>query len=447
MTRTSSVPHPFTRLATALAAGFALLTLSGCKLAEVFNMSGPQSTMITGGPVAKSQWDLFMVTVYVTMFIFIVTGAVLAYAQIKFRARSEADEHAAPPAEAGHGNPLVEIGLIAGSVALLVIIAIPTVQGIWYSHDVQEEDKAGAIEITATGYQWWFRFEYHNEMVQLPNNAGEAPLVTGNELVVPAGVAVRVNLRTIDVIHSFWIPKLAGKVDMIPNRANHLWFKADKPGYFYGQCAEYCGESHAIMKFRVIALSQEDYAKWLDNQKQSARTVTAQSLAAEAATPRVQFASLKETGPGSTIGSSPEFDANPFAGWQAKQQVEPGENAALINEGRKLFQAKQCVNCHTVRGHEGGGVTAPDLTHIGARTSLAAGVLENSAERLHQWLKDPEYFKPGNKMYHGVGRMQGYLKLDEDGRTMKDASGNLVRNITLTDAEIDALVAYLHSLK
>jgi cytochrome c oxidase subunit 2 len=161
----------------------------------------------------------------------------------------------------------------------------------------------------------------------------------------------------------------------------------------------------------------------------------------------VQFASLKETGPGSTLGSSPEFDANPFAGWQAKQKVEAGENAALINEGRKLFAANQCVNCHTIRGHEGGGVTAPDLTHIGSRTSIAAGVLDNSAERLHQWLKDPEYFKPGNKMYHGVGRMQGYLKLDEDGRPMKDANGNLVRNISLTDAEIDALVAYLHSLK
>ena len=124
MTRTPSALRPFSRLATAVAAGAALLTLSGCKLAEVFNLSGPQSTMVTAGPVAKSQWDLFMVTVYVTMFIFVVTGSVLAYAQIKFRAKSKADESAEPPAEAGHGNPLVEIGLIAGSVALLVIIAI-----------------------------------------------------------------------------------------------------------------------------------------------------------------------------------------------------------------------------------------------------------------------------------------------------------------------------------
>lgn len=430
MTRLPTHFRNVTRLLTTIAAGLGLLLLSGCKLAEVFNMSGPQSTMVTAGPVAKTQWDLFMVTVYVTTFIFIVTGAVLAYAQIKFRAKSEADEHAEPPAEAGHGNPLVEIGLIAGSVALLVIIAIPTVQGIWYTHDVQEEDKGSAIEVNAIGYQWWFKFEYPNELMPLPGG-GEAPLVTGNELVVPAGVAVRVNLRTVDVIHSFWIPKLAGKVDMMPNRANHLWFKADKPGYFYGQCAEYCGESHAIMKFRVIALAPEDYSKWLANQKQAARSVTAQGLAEAASTPRVEFASLKETTPGSTFGGSPEFDANPFAGWQAKQEIEKGENASLINTGRKLFADKTCITCHTVRGHEGIGITGPDLTHVGSRTSIAAGVLENSAERMHQWIKDPNYFKPGNKMYHG-----GYI----DVQTKQP-------KFTLTDAEIDALVAYLHSLK
>jgi cytochrome c oxidase subunit II len=432
MTRTRSATRPLLRYTAVLAAGLALLLLSGCKLAEVFSLSGPQSTMVTAGPVAKTQWDLFMVTVYVTTFIFVITGAVLAYAQIKFRAKSEADEHAEVPAEAGHGNPFVEIGLIAGSVALLVIIAIPTVQGIWYTHDVPEAEKGSAIEINATGYQWWFKFEYPSEMVAQPFG-GEAPLVTGNELVVPAGTPVRVNLRTIDVIHSFWIPKLAGKVDMMPNRANHLWFKADKPGYFYGQCAEYCGESHAIMKFRVIALSPSDYVKWVENQKQAARTVTAQSLAAATVNeqPKATFAGLTNTTPGSTFGSSPQFDVDPFAGWKAKQQLEAGEDAGLIATGRKLFAEKTCITCHTVRGHEGIGITGPDLTHIGARTSIAAGVLENSAERLHQWIKDPEFFKPGNKMYHG-----GYVDV-----TTGQAK------FTLTDAEIDALVAYLHSLK
>ncbi len=431
MTRLRSALRQISRVTAALTGGFALLLLSGCnKVHQVFSLSGPQSTMVTAGPVAERQWDLFMITVYVCTFIFIVVGAVLAYAQIKFRAKSEADEHAAPPAEAGHGNPFVEIGLIAGSVALLVIIAIPTVRDIWYTHDVPEDEKVGAMDVTATGYQWWFKFDYPTEMVKLPSG-GEAPLSTGNELVVPAGIPVRVQLRTVDVIHSFWIPKLAGKVDMMPNRGNFLWFKADKPGYYYGQCAEYCGESHAIMKFRVIALSGADYVKWLDNQKKSARTVTAQSLADEANVPHFKFASLKDVGRNSTLSGSPDFDADPFAAWQKMQAPETGESAQLIAAGRKNFSDKTCITCHTVRGHEGIGIAGPELTHVGARSSIAAGVLENTSERLHQWIKDPAYFKPGNKMYHG-----GYIDV---------TTGQ--PKFTLNDAEIDTIVAYLHSLK
>lgn len=439
MTRPRLVYRKVLRLTTATLAGLSLALLSGCKLAEVFSLSGPQSTMVTAGPVAKSQWDLFMVTVYVTTFIFIVVGAVLAYAQIKFRAKSEADEHAAPPPQ-GHGNPFVEIGLIAASVFLLVIIAIPTLKGIWYTHDVPEAEKANAMEVTATGYQWWFKFEYPSELVKLPGG-GEAPLVTGNELVVPAGIPIRVQLRTIDVIHSFWIPKLAGKVDMMPNRGNFIWFKADRPGYYYGQCAEYCGESHAIMRFRVIALSAPDYAKWLENQKQSARTVTAQSLAEAAAVPHVQFASMKPES-GAALAGSAEFDADPLGAWRRMQQPEAGEDARLIAAGRKLFSDKTCVKCHTVRGHEGIGITGPDLTRVGARSTIAAGVLENTPERMRDWIRDPNHFKPGNKMYMGIGGMTGYM--------VPNDKGEMVPNIVLDEdhkGEITALVAYLHSLK
>lgn len=432
MTRTRSVSRLFLRLSALALASTALALLTGCE--KVFSLHGPQSTMVVHGPVARAQWDLFMVIVYVTTFIFVVVGSVLAYAQIKFRAKSSADEHAEPPAQS-HGNPLIEIGLIAASVALLVIIAIPTLKNIWYTHDVPEEERANAMEITATGYQWWFRFEYTGETMKLPSG-GEGPLVTGNELVIPAGVPVRIHVRTIDVIHSFWVPKLAGKVDMIPNRPNFLWLKADQPGYFYGQCAEYCGASHAIMRFRVIALSPADYVKWLDNQKNPARTATAAAIQREDEKIRVQFAALPApantaVGPHSTLAASPEFDADPLAGWKAKQQPNAGENAALIAQGRKLFQEKTCISCHTVRGHEGIGITGPDLTHVGSRTTIAAGVLENTPERMHQWLKDPEYFKPGNKMFNG-----GYV----DAATRQ-------RLITLNDQEIDALVAYLQSLK
>jgi len=431
MTRIRFDHRPFSRATRALVAGLGLVLLSSCKLADVFSLSGNQSTMLTAGPVAKAQWDLFMVTVYVCTFIFIVVGAILAYAQIKFRARSESDEHAEPPPEA-HGNPLVEIGLIAASVALLVIIAIPTLRDIWYTHDVPEDEKGNAMEVVATGNQWWFKFEYPSELVKLPNG-GEAPLVTGNELVVPSGIPVRVQLRTIDVIHSFWIPKLAGKVDMMPNRANFLWFKADKPGYFYGQCAEFCGESHAIMRFRVIALSPRDYAQWLENQKAPARTVTPALLAdAVDRSARVQFAAMKRN-PGEALSASPAFDADPLNAWREMQHPDVGENAQLIATGRQLFAAKTCVSCHNIRGHEGVGISGPDLTRVGARSTIAAGVLENTHERMHAWIKNPNHFKPGNKMWFG-----GYNVKDGD---------NWKPNFTMNDQEIDALVAYLHSLK
>jgi cytochrome c oxidase subunit 2 len=449
MTRTRPDQRKVFRFVVLFLAGLALVALTGCKpvefIKQVFSLSGPQSTMVTDGPVAERQWDLFMITVWVTTFIFVIVGAVLAYAQFKFHAKDEAAEKSEPPPQ-GHGNPLIEIGLIAASVALLVIIAIPTVRDIWYTHDVPEAEKANAIDVTATGYQWWFKFEYNHPdaVVKLPGG-GEAPLVTGNELVVPAGRPIRVHLRTIDVIHSFWIPKLAGKVDMMPNRPNFLWFKADRPGYFYGQCAEYCGESHAIMKFRVIALAQPDYDKWLANQKEPARSVTAASAAA-AETPRVQFAAFNVSD-GSAYAGSPEFDANPFAAWQKLQQPEATENAALVARGRQLFKEKTCVNCHTVRGHDGSGITGPDLTRIGSRSTIAAGVLENSDERLHAWLKNPDFFKPGNKMAYGIGGMAGYYKLDEKNQVVYGADGEPVRNITLTDDDINALVAYLHSLK
>ncbi len=408
--------------------GLAFALLSGCKY---LNLHGRQSTFEPAGPVAKRQLDLFMTTVYVTSFVFAVVGSILAYAMIRFRARGQ-DTKAKMPHQS-HGNPLIEIGLIVASFTLLAIIAVPTLRCIWFQHDVPEEEKANAMDVTATGYQWWFKFDYDKETVNLPDGKNGPVLSTGNELVIPASVPIRVHLRTADVIHSFWIPKLAGKVDMIPNRPNFLWFKTEKPGYYYGQCAEYCGDSHATMRFRVIALSPSKYIKWLDNQKKPARAMAT----TESSKIHIKSASFKprssDTGPGSTLSGSKTFDADPFAAWKEKQTVTAGENPDLIAQGRKLFSEKTCISCHTVRGHEGIGVTGPELTHVGSRSTIAAGVLENTPERMHQWIKDPSYFKPGNKMYFG-----GYYV--QQGKEWK-------QNFHLDDKEIDAMVAYLQSLK
>lgn len=398
-------------------------------------LSGPQSTFDTQGPVAKAQLNVFYVTLWVTGITFVIVASIMAYAMLKFRARKTDDLKAATPHQ-GHGNPLIELSLIGLSVLALVFIAVPTLKAIWYSYDVPEAEQATAYEVTATGLQWWFKFEYPKEQID-----GAGSLFTANELVIPAGRPVRVNLRTNDVIHSFWVPKLAGKVDMIPNRGNHLWLKADAPGYFWGQCAEYCGEDHAVMRFRVIALNETDFAAWVAHQKSAARIVAADAVAGEPAAPYV-FNNPGRNAP----GYSAAFDSDPFGGWKKQQLVEAGESPAAIAEGRHLFQQKGCVTCHTVRGHEGMGVTAPDLTHVGARTTIAAGVLENTKENLHRWITHPNEVKPGNKMYVGVPTgggnvMTGYMTIDPE---TGDATGT---HITVSDTEARALVAYLHSLK
>ena len=419
-------PVPFLRRFAATGALLTLPLLFGGWL------SGPQSTFDVKGPVARTQLDVFYVTVWVTMIIFVIVASILAYATIKFRARGPIDKNSPVP-DQGHGNPFVELGLIGASIGALVFIAVPTLKAIWYTYDVPEEQRANAYEVTARGLQWWFQFEYPAEQID-----GSGQLVTGNELVIPAGRPVRINLRTSDVIHAFWVPKLGGKVDMMPNRGNHLWLQADEPGYFWGQCAEYCGESHAVMRFRVIALGAEDFAAWVENQKKPARTVAPADDAPKAAYASYDMTPKKRNAPGYTA----EFDADPLAAWTALHFPDKDENAALVAQGRALFKEKNCITCHSVRGHEGIGVNAPDLTHFGSRSTVAAGLLENNKSNLHRWIVEPNNVKPGNKMYMGVNGMAGYMEMDPATKTM---TGKV--HIAVNDTEARAMVEYLHSLK
>ena len=248
---------------------------------------------------------------------------------------------------------------------------------------------------------------------------------------------------------------------MIPNRANRLWLQANEPGYYYGQCAEYCGESHAIMRFRVIALAPADFDQWLAKQKQPARAIAgATATPAAPASPVVSPASvvlakldLAGRTKGEALSGSEKFNADPFAAWQARQSLPAQEDAALIAQGSRLFKEKNCIVCHTIRGFpNAAGINAPDLTHVGSRSTIAAGVLENTPQRMGDWLTDPDHWKPGNKMFHGITSgekvtMPGYLKPNADGFVIPAANGEVPRNIALSAADITALTAYLQSLK
>ena len=206
-----------------------------------------QSTFGTSGPVAEQQLLLFNVLLWVMVIVFIMVEGVLLYAVIKFRRRPGQNE--LPPQT--HGHTALEITWTV--VPTILILAL----GIWSAITLFELDQppsgADALEVTVVGHQWWWEFEY-------PDADGNGKYITtANELRVPVDRAVWVNLRSDDVIHSFWIPKLAGKIDMVPTRENYLWFQADETGTYYGQCAEFCGTAHAQMKFLVQVLPQEDY--------------------------------------------------------------------------------------------------------------------------------------------------------------------------------------------
>lgn len=331
-----------------------------------------QSALDPKGPLAQDQYETFMLTLYVGLFLFVTVGGALAFATWRYRAKKN-DENRELPKQT-HGNPLVEGALILASVIILVVVAVPTLRGIVLMKELPAEAEEQAVRITVTGYQWWWEFEYPEEQ-----------LTTANELVIPVGRPVVLDLRAGDVIHSFWLPKLSGKTDLIPGQRNKMWIQADEAGLYWGQCAEFCGESHAFMLFRARAVTEEDYRAWIEHEK------------------------------------SP-----PVLGLSAEDsQTEAGAHAEAIVAGRETFSQK-CATCHRVG--VAGNVIAPNLSHLASRTSLAAGWLENTPENLYRWIAHSEQIKPGNRMYEGLQGIPG------------------LKETPLTEREVENLTAYLSTL-
>jgi cytochrome c oxidase subunit 2 len=293
------------------------LLLAGC--------GGPQSALDPAGRGAERIADLFW---WMTAGAVIIWLAVIGLAFYAVRARPEA-----------HGRRQMNLLIIGGGAVIpTVVLTGLLAYGLALMPDLLAPAPEGSLKIVVIGEQWWWRVRY------LPPG-GEA-VELANEIRLPVGERVEFHLESPDVIHSFWIPALGGKIDMIPGRVNRLTLEPTRTGVFRGACAEYCGTSHALMSFYTAVLEKEDFAGWLEHQAEPAQEPT----------------------------------------------------LPLAAHGQALFLANGCGACHTIRGTPADGVVGPDLTHVGSRLSLGAGILPNDPEAFLRWTAHTEDVKPGVHM-------------------------------------------------
>jgi cytochrome c oxidase subunit II len=300
----------------ALAAGLTVL-LSACS----DNLR--QSSLNPAGPEARRIDRLFDPVFWIAVGVFVLVEGLLVIAVIRFRHRPNQ-----PVPVQVHGNRRMEIAWTIAPALLLAVIAVPTIVTIFGLYRVPQ----GALTVEVTGHQWWWDVKYPKYQLQ-----------TANEIHIPVGQKVFVKVTSFDVIHSFWVPRLAGKQDLEPGKINHLTIQADAPGTYWGQCAEYCGLSHANMRFKVVADMPADFDAWVANETQPAAQPPADVL--------------------------------------------------------QILQDKGCGGCHTIQGLPGFlGIIGPDLTHFGSRKTFAGSIFENTPEELAAWLRNPPERKVGADM-------------------------------------------------
>jgi cytochrome c oxidase subunit 2 len=305
-----------------VAAVLAVLAL----LAAACASHAPQDTLKPAGPNARTIDNLINPVFIVAGVIFVLVETMAVVFVLRFRHRPEGPE----PVQI-HGNTKLEVGWTLVPAVILLAVAVPTIATIFKL----SRKPANALNVTVIAHQWWWEYDYP-----------DLGVVTANELHMPVGKPVEFTLIGADVIHSFWVPKLGGKTDVVPGRRNHMNLTAGRVGTFLGQCTEYCGLSHANMRLKAIVQTPADFGAWVDAQRRPAATPP----------------------PGSP--------------------AEPGAG---------LFTSKGCAGCHTVEGVSTGKI-GPNLTHVYSRTSFAGSMFDMSPENLRTWLHDPPGVKPGSKM-------------------------------------------------
>lgn len=331
----------------------------------------PGNTYDPQGDHARRIYELLIPIWWMALGVFVVVQGLLVYAVWRFRRRPGS---AAMPAQV-HGNTQVEILWTVAPAIIVLVIAVLTFR----TQAANAVMPADALRVTAVGHQWWFEFQY-------PELGAEGkPIVTASDMYIPVGRPVTVVLEAKDVIHNFWVPKLAGKTYMIPGKTNYLTFTAEQPGIYRAVCAEFCGEAHALMRFRVIAVDAAEFDRWVAQKR------------------------VPPPAPSGTL------TVNGLTGDAARGQ-------ALFLDARK-----QCISCHAVEGTNARGAIGPNLTYYGSRQTIAAGILPYSPENLGRWLHEAPGLKPGNLMSRVLTPQ--WIKAN------------------LSDQEIADLVAYLDSMK
>ena len=293
----------------------------------LLSCDGPQSALDPAGRAAEQIARLFWIMAIGAALVWLAMAALTFYAM---RGASTAQE-----------ERLAKLLIIGGGAAIpTVILTALLIYGLALMPDLLARAPDGSLRVEVTGEQWWWRVRYRH-----PNGAD---VNLANEICLPLGEVVEFVLESSDVIHSFWIPALGGKMDMIPGRKTRLVLEPTRPGVFRGVCAEYCGTAHALMAFSVNVLPKEEFDRWL----------LAQQLPAP----------------------------------------EPAE--ALAIQGHNAFLRNGCSACHTIRGTSADGVIGPDLTHVGSRLSIGGGILANNPEAFHRWIAKTDELKPGVQMPH-----------------------------------------------
>jgi cytochrome c oxidase subunit 2 len=295
-------------------------------------------------PPAESIRNLSVLVLAITAFIFIAVEGILIYSLVRFRRRRAigVPPDAEPEPPQVYGSKPIEIAWTSAPALVVFVLVLVSARTLWEVNVPPPPPREGdnTLFVTVVGRQWWWEYTYDHY------NGRALGFTTANELHVPAsekGEArpVFLTLKSADVAHSFWVPRLAGKTDVIPGRINSMWFQTDRPGLYVGQCAEYCGTQHGNMLLRVIVDSRSDFESWLENQRR------------------------------------------------------PAVEDSAASAGRSAFLAQSCINCHRVRGTAARGSYAPDLTHLMSRQTLASGMVENNSATLRDWIANPQKIKPG----------------------------------------------------